>query len=493
MQAFEMLKRCAAERGSNIALVRGSVIVTWSALALRVRRLAHGLRNHGVSPGERIAILVPPSAELVVIAYAALAVGAVPVFLDPGLGLRRMLVLLEKCGAQVLVGTPLAQVAVLGRSPPGLRLRICTKSWPGCSSLAALAGNDAALPEAAVNSDDPGIVLFTSGATGAAKAISISRGTLDAQATCLAHLAEIETDSVLLTVLPAMLLLGPAFGCTVRIPRRWRLLADLADSTHSFGSPAVWEPVITEIERRRTRLPGLRRLLFGGCAIEPQLIRRWKTAVPQARFASVYGSTEAVPLAWAWDDALLNQSGVGTLIGRAGPGAELSVTALPNCPALTTLRARGPVVAGADWIDLGDVVRQDESGDWWFLGRASECITIAPGEVWTTAMIEPNFSHDGLRRIAAVGIGEAPHQAVVLVLEPRRWPWTRAARAALIAATLERAPQLAVRLNLTPARVLMRRRLPVDVRHRAKILRGELAAWAADRLNGTTDLNGTTE
>ena len=102
-------------------------------------------------------------------------------------------------------------------------------------------------------------------------------------------------------------------------------------------------------------------------------------------------------------------------------------------------------------------------------------------------MIEPNFSHDGLRRIAAVGMGEAPHQVVVLVLEPRRWPWTQAARTALISTTLKRAPQLAAQLSLSPNRVLVRQRLPVDVRHRAKILRGELAAWAANRLKMTTE------
>jgi acyl-coenzyme A synthetase/AMP-(fatty) acid ligase len=140
------------------------------------------------------------------------------------------------------------------------------------------------------------------------------------------------------------------------------------------------------------------------------------------------------------------------------------------------------VVAGTGWIDLGDVVRQDAAGDWWFLGRVSECITTAPGETWATSMIEPHFVHAGVASIAAIGVGRAQQQRVVLVIAPRSWPWTRRSRAALVATTLAQAPELAARLGIGPDGILLRRRLPVDVRHQAKILRGELATWATRRL-----------
>ncbi len=64
--------------------------ISWAELAGRVRDTAAGLAAAGVRPGDRVALLVPPSIELTVALYAVWQAGGVIVVVDKGLGLRGM-------------------------------------------------------------------------------------------------------------------------------------------------------------------------------------------------------------------------------------------------------------------------------------------------------------------------------------------------------------------------------------------------------------------
>ncbi|HWC88110.1 MAG TPA: AMP-binding protein, partial [Pirellulales bacterium] len=53
--------------------------------------LAGGLRELGIAPGMRIAVLVRPGIDFIAIVFALFKVGAVAVLIDPGMGRRRAL------------------------------------------------------------------------------------------------------------------------------------------------------------------------------------------------------------------------------------------------------------------------------------------------------------------------------------------------------------------------------------------------------------------
>jgi olefin beta-lactone synthetase len=483
MKALSALRQWAHEFPHETAIVDGERRITWESLAGSTWQYARGLQRRGILPGDRVAILVPPGDAMLAVTYGCLAIGAVPVFLDPGLGLWRLMHLLKKSGAVAFIGSPLAQAVRSLIRIPSLRVVVCTTCWPGAISLRSLAVSSDADPVVTIVGEAPGLVLYTSGATGASKGITVSRATLDAQVQALSALAELTHQSVLLAVLPAMALIGPAAGCTTRIPRGpLQLAEDLALSTHSFGSPAVWGPLADSLESRGVTLPQVRCLLFGGCAIDPALIRRWQALTPNAQLASVYGATEGVPLSWANAQDLLTKVGQGTLIGRPGPGVEFACDASSAQASFGALRVRGSVVASDSWIEIGDLAQRDATGDWWFMGRVSERVE-AFGSIWPSVPTEARFRHDLVRQVALVGIGERPQQTPVLVIEPRQWPRTRRAATALIDATLAAGGSHTQELALTRTRVLLRRRIPVDPRHRAKILRNALSVWAAKRIS----------
>ncbi|MBC7301028.1 MAG: AMP-binding protein, partial [Nocardia sp.] len=78
--------------------------------------IAHQLTRSGVGSGTRTIVLVLPSTQLYAILFALLKIGAVPVVIDPGMGVRRMVHCLRAVEAEAFIGMPQAHaVRVLFR------------------------------------------------------------------------------------------------------------------------------------------------------------------------------------------------------------------------------------------------------------------------------------------------------------------------------------------------------------------------------------------
>ena len=85
--------------------------VTWAALAARTDQLARGLAASGVRPGDRVALLVPPGADLTAVLYACLRLGAVVVVADAGLGVQGLTRAVRAADPTVVIGIERALVA----------------------------------------------------------------------------------------------------------------------------------------------------------------------------------------------------------------------------------------------------------------------------------------------------------------------------------------------------------------------------------------------
>ena len=87
----ELTELAARAHDDSPAVVEvGGRSISWAELHARVRDTAAGLAAAGVRPGDRVALLVPPSIELTVALYAVWQAGGVIVVVDRGLGLRGM-------------------------------------------------------------------------------------------------------------------------------------------------------------------------------------------------------------------------------------------------------------------------------------------------------------------------------------------------------------------------------------------------------------------
>jgi acyl-CoA synthetase (AMP-forming)/AMP-acid ligase II len=252
-----------------------------------------------------------------------------------------------------------------------------------------------------------------------------------------------------------------------------------------------------------TTLPSLRRVLCAGAPVPADLWVAARALLPQGRLHSPYGATEALPVSTVTDQDIDPASVAGACVGRSVAGMEIRIIPLADGPleslppalpvdSVGEIVVRGPPVTraydqlpeatraakipdperpGQVWHRLGDCGRMDAAGRLWFLGRVVERVITPAGTLFTEPCEQVFRAHPRARRCALVGVGAEP----ALVVEARLAGGDDGRR---LAADLR---QLGLRHPHTRGirSFYFRARLPVDVRHNAKIHRLALARWAA--------------
>ena len=525
-----MLAAHAAERPGDAALVLphllGTRTVTYAELQGRVEDAAAGLLAAGVGAGTRTALLVPPTADFFVLAYALLRVRAVPVVVDPGIGLDRVRSCLGEVAPEAFVGVAKAHLArrVLGWCPSAwIAVTAGPVPVPGTTWLRRLEREGARLvahrphTPSARRDGSPAAILFTSGSTGPPKGVEHHEDGLLAQAGLVRDLYGLGPGDVSLATFPPFALFGPALGMTTVVPRmdptrpakvvpsRLVTAARRTGATVMFGSPAVLDR-LGRGAPAGTHLPALRQVISAGAPVPRRVQRRVLALLgPGAQVHTPYGATEALPVASIGSDELLDLPEDGICVGRPVPGVDVALMRVAEGPvdALTPDRhvapgevgevvVRGPVVSPAyadrpdataaakvTWDGVlahrtGDLASTDDEGRLWFAGRVAHVVHTAAGPLHSVPCEEILNRHPAVRRTALVGVGPEGDRTPVAVVEMLRG-------ARLTAGVVEelRARAAADTRTQPITTFLEHRSLPVDPRHNSKIDREALGHWAA--------------
>lgn len=99
----EFLARLVAEFGGRTAVVDHSVRLSYADLSAQAERVAAGLRDLGVAARDRVLVQLPNRAEFLVLWFALVKLGAVPVHVMPGHRLHELRHLAELAGASAYV------------------------------------------------------------------------------------------------------------------------------------------------------------------------------------------------------------------------------------------------------------------------------------------------------------------------------------------------------------------------------------------------------
>ena len=169
----EAFARAAAAAPDAVALVAGERSLSYAALAARASRLAGRLRELGVGPEARVAVLLRRREELVVALLGVLEAGGAYVPLDPAYPAERLGFMLADSGAAVVVTEPeLLGRVDLGDSPARPR-SVDPEGRPLQRGGDRAGAPRAPRSAAAAGPGNLAYLIYTSGSTGRPKAVAI--------------------------------------------------------------------------------------------------------------------------------------------------------------------------------------------------------------------------------------------------------------------------------------------------------------------------------
>jgi acyl-CoA synthetase (AMP-forming)/AMP-acid ligase II len=467
------LEQAALWRDRTAIVAGDGESLTFGALAQSSARVAAGWRAGGLKAGDRVLVAMPIGLSLYVAIAALWRLGATIVFPEPALGLAGLRQAARTTAPRAFLAT--GWYRALGLLP---ELRGVEHSL---TMAPARLGEELLFDAPA---DHPALISFTSGSTGAPKAILRTHGFLAAQNACVAELLRPKAEGAVdLVVFPVFVIANLGLGVTSVLPN-WKVSRhDLVDpaalarhiQAHNV-TRALAPPSICEALAAAPRAPGLKTVMTGGGPVFPDLLRRLAQKLGGDDIVAVYGSTEAEPIAHVRFDEIgeadwrAMETGTGLLAGRpvSAIRAEIVDEEIvvagdhvnkgyldPARNAETKLTHDHEI-----WHRTGDSGYFDEAGRLWLRGRReARAGRYAPFGVETAARL-----WRGVRQAALLPGSDPP----TLFLEGD------AGKAAIWSERAGAFPGLAVR----PLKAI-----PLDRRHRSKVDYGALRTLAGARLS----------
>jgi benzoate-CoA ligase family protein len=486
--------------GDRPAIVTPAGATTYRQLLALTARAGSALRDLGVEPEQRVALLLPDGVEWAAVFFGTLRIGAVAVPLNTRLSPASWVAMLRDSRARVLVvdAALLADLRPVLTELPHLRAVIATGD--GVTSLGALL--EAAAPECAaepVSGDDMAFWLYTSGTTGGPKAaLHLHRDLLACRHYAIDVLQASEQDRIFATsklffayALGNALLIPLYLGASTYFEAAWPEPASVHHVLRTYA-PTVFFSVPTFYGRLlRADLPAdafrsVRACVSAGERLPTELYQAWR-----ARFGveilDGLGSTETIFMVLANRPGKSRPGSAGTLVpgtearlldseGRAVADGEPGVLHLRTpsvSPAYWNRLDLSRRAFVGEWFRTGDVMTRDADGFYHHAGRDDEMFKVAgmwvaPADVEAALLAHP--------AVADAGVVGAPAEGGLV--KPVAFVVARPTGAEPEALTEELATHVADKLpsHQIPRRIRVVEELPRTVT--GKLQRYVLREWA---------------
>ena len=493
---------------------------------------AHGLRTYGLRPGDRVLLMERPGPTFITLTWALFKLGCVPVFLDPGMGLKPLLSCIEKLRPDALIGVQRAHLlrTFHSQSFASVRRAVCTDGrWLGASPLWRVTNPGAgSFTPHQVKKEQLAAILFTSGSTGPAKGVEYRHEIFVAQVAALKEMFGFQPGEMDMPGFPLFALFSTALGLTCVLPdlnpsrpasvEPARLVRSIQDwqINNLQGSPAIWDKVGRYCQDFGIQLPSVRRVITFGAPISLEFIQMWrKILAGRGDVYTPYGATEVLPVSLISGQEVMDeasshsQAGGGTCIGLPVAGAQVRILRCTDEPVsewneelMMGVGEVGEIVVSAEqvtwayhqdavatqaskiiqgervWHRMGDLGYLDGQGRLWIVGRKSHRVQGKEQVYYPVCAEGMANPHPDVLRSALVGLGQPGEQKPALVLQ--------LVKPKLMRDMAERnriAREVRERLSEHPIygevkQILFHKDFPVDPRHNAKIDREALAVWA---------------
>jgi long-chain acyl-CoA synthetase len=420
------------------ALVLGPTRLSYAQVWAQARAYAAVLRDHGIGPGDRVALLLPNVPHFAFAYYGAIALGAAVVPVHALLRAEEIAFTLQDSESRLLI----TAAPLLGEAAEGARLA-------GVPVMSTLDGGDESVPRIDVlaasaepvatyvprRPEDEAVILYTSGTTGRPKGAVLSHDNILWNVQTVAFdTVGISHDDVALGVLPLFHSFGQTVvmngcfrvGATVVLMPRFDgpgALALMAQEGVTFlaAVPTMYVGLL-EAARNSEDRPQLRLAVSGGAAIPVAVIER-VAEVFGADIYEGYGLSETSPV------ATFNQPYYGRKAGSVGCAlwgvdVEIARAEVEGAIELMPLGETGEIVIRGHcvfagylnapeataavmvdgWFRSGDIGYKDDEGFVFIVDRKKDLIIRGGFNVYPREVEEVLAKHPDVVQVAVVGL-----------------------------------------------------------------------------------------
>ncbi len=449
---WHLLHESARRFPDKEALVHGEERLNYSEVARRVNGLAAGLRTGGLRRGDRMGIYLEASIPQAISIFGISHAEGVYVPINALLHAEQVMHIARDCTMKGLITTAdrLASLAEVLPQIPSLKFLVVV--GPGgatsrlpihnyeefCAHAVPLDWRDGSIEK------DLAAILYTSGSTGKPKGVMLSHANVVAGSRIVSTYLNITENERILAVLPfsfdaGMNQLMTAIengGTCVLInfvfAREIVQILLKEKITGLAGVPTLWSLLAqSNSTLAKQPLPHLRYITNTGGAMPQAVLKVLRTTLPTTKVFLMYGLTEAFRSTYLPPEELDRRP---TSMGKAIPDTEILVlndqgrVCKPGEPG--ELVHRGPTVSLGYWnrpedtaralrsnpllpAELGDcekvcysgdLVKMDEDGFLYFIGRRDTMIKSSGFRISPTEVEEVLFQSGKLRGAAVIGI-----------------------------------------------------------------------------------------
>ncbi len=440
MLLSEILPRVAQLQPDRAAMKDSAGTISYGQLMQRVSCLAQGFRNHAIKPGDRVALLGHPSPQLAIAECAAIAIGAIPFAIYPGLARNEIIQILQDADP----------IAIVYDSEDE-HLTACASALPDaiavpCRTIERYIETHSPLTEwHKANPDDVALMIYTGGTTGRSKGVMHSHRSIGSwsfmnperggghnpdKRTLISNQAHLSGQFMLWTTLYE----GGCLIYTESYPLQAETMIELIEREELkyIGTIGLqFKDIAQLLAERGKSLPHVLGISCGGAPISERTFHLARQAFPNAQLTNVYAQTESgqfiSPLfinacfaegfrhrllsvgnpahvaRWGQkpfqvrivdeDGRDVGPGGIGEVICR---GDQLMLGYWNN-PEETNKALRG------GWLYTGDIGTFDDDGYLYLLDRKKDLVIVGGSNVYCSEVEEVLARHPAIAEVAVVG------------------------------------------------------------------------------------------
>lgn len=445
----DLVRRAAERYPDNEAVVDSTSRYTYSELLDRIERMAKLLHTKGVRKGDRIALLMPPSASHVIALFGAIELGAIPCALHAREAENTLLAIIERLSPRVLVYD-----GAFAQKAQSLLNKSCLIS-AAIRSVSAITpqdqvttGPDPIIPAGLdqykldfepmpVALDDTAVIALSSGTTGIPKGVMHTHRTLVASGRCGAPYMSAHSKACSINIFTTAFI--GWYNCTLPFlyggskivylsqwdPKSYLQTIQDENATVCFLVPTMWRMLLRE-NPQSFDLSSLERVGYAGEPMDTATMAQIRKLICPS-VINTYGTTETG--SWGGCSVMMPQDYADKSkiesVGKPGTGVEIRVIN-PSGSVDDVVAAgedgevifSGPSVANQlweqpalgrkifqqGWWRSGDMGSMDEQGYLYLKGRIDDMIITGGINVLPGQIEEAVLSHPAVSECVVIGL-----------------------------------------------------------------------------------------